>query len=611
MQLHDAPRAPSPEPRELEVVPVAPPPDAQRVRRGATFAAAGERRTRYSLPASLESASPVGYRTRVPLTRDEAAKALALLSLRRPTGFEPDAQVTEAELFEECALGVMSSRQSTNFRGHRQVTLGPADSARLAELLRALPGRDAAPLDHVLYTHVVLTRPYRTPFTFMLTFMGHKQLTSPFTVAKRAWDKRFHFRDDIPTIGYLQHLHLGILAESMERAAVVASHGARRALVSLAPLPADPAHAATVRAIEDLVGLTAAERRTGWRVGVVAQVGRALRHERVDLPPALARKLGANLLAFRSERIQPGVNAEESAPAPYQARQDMDVPPAFTEMAGRAAFNAFAHWTGCDREVAKRLLLLERVDVLTPDGKRRLREVRDELGEITDAAARDFPLWADLPTGRALSGSIQRGRKAFALAGQRIYIGGLSRPEVEAAGYRFEHAVRAFGAAASRSALFAELMGCVDLPADCDLLAGVCLMAGPVNQNDVGKQFYGKPDLLAGAHPGREPTSLLVWTVKAKTVADPVGNEEQLLNAAQKGALVDLRMGPHEAVSLRVDGRFVPMRRHEGAVNQERAFGDVGNFVTDPSGADIPGNRGAPWPEALRRAVVFQRARES
>jgi len=428
------------------VVPVTPPPAAPRVRHEATFAAPGERRTRYSLPASIESASPVGYRTRVSLTR-----------------------------------------------------------------------------------------PYRTPFTMLLTFIGHEQLTSPFTVAKRAWDKRFHRRDDIPTIGYLQHLHLGILAESMERAAVLASHGTRRAQVSLAPMPTAAAHAATVRAIEDLADLTAAERRQGWRVGLVAQVGKALRDERVDLAPALCRKLGANLLAFRSERIQPGVNAEESAPAQYQARQDTDVPAAFTEMAGRAAFNAFAHWTGCDREQAKRLMLIERVDVLTPDGKRRLREVRDELGETTDATARDIPRWADLPTGRALSRNILRGREAFALAGQRIYIGGLSRPEVEAAGCAFDHAVRAFGAAAARSVLSVELMGCVDLPDNGDLLAGACLMAGPVNLNDVGKQFYGKRDLHAGAHPGRDPTSLLVWTVKAKTVADPIGNEEQLMYTRAEG----------------------------------------------------------------------------
>lgn len=83
------------------------------------------------------------------------------------------------------------------------------------------------------------------------------------------------------------------------------------------------------------------------------------------------------------------------------------------------------------------------------------------------------------------------------------------------------------------------------------------------------------------------------------------------MNPAQKGALVDLRLGPHEAVALRVDGALVPMRAREGAVNAERAFADVGNFVTDPSGADVPGNRGVAWPDALRRAVVFQRTRGS
>jgi hypothetical protein len=38
------------------------------------------------------------------------------------------------------------------------------------------------------------------------------------------------------------------------------------------------------------------------------------------------------------------------------------------------------------------------------------------------------------------------------------------------------------------------------------------------------------------------------------------------------------------------------MRREGDEVNRERAFGDVGNFVTDPDGTPIPGNRGAPWP---------------
>ena len=598
-------RTTAPTPRALEVVTVTPPPPSQRVRRDAAFAAAGEKRTRYSLPSTLQSASPVGYRTRLSLTRDEAAQALALLSLGRPSGFAPTGSVTEQELFEEASLGILSSRQSTNFRGHRQVTLGPEDSRALAKHLRALDRAEGQVFDHALYSHIVLTRPYRTPFTFMLTFVGHKPLRSLVTVAQRAWKKRYEHVDDIPTIGYLQQLHLGILADAMERATILASSGRRRAQVFLEPMPDDPKHRDAVRAIEALAGLSDGDRARGWRVGLVAQVGEALPAERVALPTALCRKLGANLLSFRSERVQPGVNAEDVAPERYKMRQDMDVPEAFTTMAGRAAYNAFSHWTSCPRDRGKDLLLLDRVDVLTPDGKQRLRAIRDELAAITDATSRDMPQWADIPTGRALSGALQRGKKAFALAGQRIYIGGLSRREVEAAGLGFTHAVRAFGAAASRSALYAELMGCVDLPADCDLLAGVCLMAGPVNQNDVGKCFYGYADLLAGRHPDRDPTSLLVWTVKAKTIADPIGNEEQLLNAKQKGALVDLRMGPHEAVSLRQGTRLVAMRREAAAVNEERAFGDQGNFVTAPDGADIPGNRGTSWPEALARAVVF------
>ena len=163
--------------------------------------------------------------------------------------------------------------------------------------------------------------------------------------------------------------------------------------------------------------------------------------------------------------------------------------------------------------------------------------------------------------------------------------------------------MRAFGAAAARGALVAELMGVVELPADCDLLAGICLMAGPVNQNDIGKQFYGKADLLARTH--ADPTSLLVWTFKAKTVADPIGNEEQLLNPRQKGALVDLRPGPHEVIGLRLGGRVVPMRKQDNRVNTERAFHDQGNFVTDPDGREIAGNRGSPWPAELSGANVW------
>ena len=130
-------------------------------------------------------------------------------------------------------------------------------------------------------------------------------------------------------------------------------------------------------------------------------------------------------------------------------------------------------------------------------------------------------------------------------------------------------------------------------------------MAGPVNQNDIGRTFYGQPDLLTEQFGDRDPTSLLVWTLKAKTIADPIGNEEQLMNADRKGLLVDLRPGPHDVVSLRQGRKLVPMRKRGSQVNQERAFADVGNFVTDPDGRDIPGNRGAAWPAALRQERIF------
>lgn len=586
--------------KPIDLLPIPPPPQAQRARRAARFATEGERRGRYHLPELLDSGSPVGFRTRVALSASEAREAAALLSLAPPTAFVPGAQPTEGELFEEASLGVLSARQSTNYRGHEQVTLGPADSERLAAILRRLKHVEPV-LDGAAYTHVGLSRPYRTPFTFLLTFIGHKPGVSLLTVPKRAWDKRFHHADDIPTIGYLQHLHVGIWADAMERAALLASGGQRRANVLLAPFsgPERQAENASVLAeIEALVGLSPEKRARGWRVCLVAQVGAVAGPS--PIAPATCRKLGANLMAFRSERIQPGVNAEEKAPPAYQTRQDMDVPPALTEMAGRAAYNAFHRWTGLDRERAKELLLLERIDVLTPNGKERLRAVRAELEQVTDRVVGGLPLWADLPTGKALSKNAARGKKAFALAGQRIYVGGLSRREIDAAGLPFLHAVRAFGAAAARSALVCELAGCIDLPPDCDLLSGICLMAGPVNQNDIGKQFYGNVDLLAGAFPDRDPCSLLVWTLKAKTVADPIGNEEQLLNARQKGALVDLRTAPHEVAALRIGDAVVPMRSRDGRRNGERAFADVGNFVTDPDGKEIPGNRGSTWPTAWR-----------
>ena len=594
--------------KPVELVPVAPPPLEQRARRQAVFAAPGERRTRYSLPTSLESGSPVGYRIRLPLTPEEGREAAGLLSLERPTAFSDRRPVTEQELFEEAALGVMSARQSTNFRGQKQVTFGPDRARELAALLARMKGVEAPVLDGASYVHVVLSRPYRTPFTLLLTLVGHKALTSPFTVALRAWNKRVHHEDDIPTIGYLQDLHLGVLGDALERATILASGDRRRAQVFHQPFCGTwrEANKAVLTELETLCGLTLKERLLGWRVSLVAQVGEALESDRVGLTPALCRKLGANLLAFRSERIQPGVNADKTAPAQYQQRQDMDVAPELTVMAGRASYNAFAHVTGCDRERSKALLLLERVDVLTPNGKARLRAVREDLDAVTDRVIKELPLWADLATGRQLSRSANQGRKAFGLAGQRVYITGLSRPEIAKEALEWDLAVRAAGAAAARSALVAELSGVLGLPPDCDLLAGCCLMAGPVNQNDIGKTYFGGKDLLAEQFPDRDPTSLLVWTLKAKTVADPIGNEEQLLSTDQQGALVDLRLAPHEAVRLAVGGRLIPMRQRDQRTNHERAFADQGNFVTDASGAGIPGNAGEAWPETWRREIVWK-----
>ena len=152
--------------------------------------------------------------------------------------------------------------------------------------------------------------------------------------------------------------------------------------------------------------------------------------------------------------MQPGVNQEEIAPPQYQNRQDMDVPDELVVMAGRAAYNAFTHWTGLSRDEAKETLLLERIDVLTNGGKARLRSIRGSNNAITDRLIKELPLWADLPVGRAFSRNAERGRKAFALVGQRIYVGGLSKAEIENHGLDWQASVRAVGAVAARSALY-------------------------------------------------------------------------------------------------------------------------------------------------------------
>lgn len=590
----------------ISLIPVQPPPTEQIRWRDAQPSAKGERRTRYTLPAGLDSASPIGYRTRISMTQAEADMASVIFSLERPTGFVSGPPICEQELFEETSLGVMSARQSTNFRGHRQVTFGPEDARVVAEVLRGMEGLDAPVLDDAQMVHVVLTRPYRTAFTLLLTFVGHSMLANLLTVPWRAFSKRWFHTDDIPTIGYLQHLHLGILADAMERAAVLASDGRRAAQVLVGPFAGKEVRKSNrdgIARLHELCGLTGDEISRGWRVGIVAQVGSV--EQPIAITREVSRKVAANLMAFRSERIQPGVNAEESAPEAYQHRQDMDVPEELAFMAARAAYNGFMHWTGCDREEAKNLLLLDRMDVLSDGGKERLRQIRKENNEITDLLIKGLPLWADLPMGKALSRNANRGRKAFALVGQRIYVGGLDKEEVGKMGLDGTLACQAFGAAASRSSKVCELSGCIDLPENCDLLIGTCVMAGPVNQNDIGKQFYGFKDLLAAAHPDRNPTSMLVWTLKAKTVADPLGNEEQLLSAKRKGALVDLRPAPHEVVDIVVGGKRFPLRKSGERTNQERAFWDQGNFVTGPENTPIPGNGGSAWPSQWANAVLW------
>jgi hypothetical protein len=601
-----------PEIKAPEVVEVSPPPVDQRVRRDARFAGSGEKRTRYSLPDRLESGSPVGYRTRVPLSREQGEAAMSLLALEPPEAFAPPMEVDDQTLFEESALGLLSSRQSTNYRGQRQVSFGPGEDAWLVSGLRnAAWPKDAdrrrqRVLDGASYTHVFFSRPYRTPFTLLLTFVGHRPFRSLLTVPQRALAKRTRGAVDIPTIGYLQQLHLGILADQIERAVVVASEGTRRANVIVDPFvgAARQGNAALVAEIMKRSGLGAADRRAGWTPAMVVQVGAARAEDRIDLPSDTWRRIGANLLAFRSERIQPGVNQEKKAPPQYRERQDMNVAEEFTFHAARAAYNAFGRWSGLDRDAAKELLILDRIDVLSPGGKQRLRALRTKLGHITDKVVEGLPKWADVPTGNAFSRNADRGRKAFALAGQRIYVSGLSRREVEARGIEWDAAVRAVGAAAARGALYCELMGVVGLPADCDLLAGICMMAGPVNQDDIGKTHYGMDDMLAETHPERDPTALLVWTLKAKTIADPIGNEEQLMNVARKGALVDLRPAPHEVISVVRDGK---PERFRASGSSERGYADVGNFVTDPEGTDIPGNRGEAWPGSDRAVWALPR----
>ena len=419
--------------KEIEVVTITPPPKEECVRREARFYPPDHPRDRYALPESISSSSPIGYRERVHFSKSEMSDYMSLLSLEPPKVFEPSREITDQDLFEESSLAILSSRQSTNFTGQHQRTFGEARSREITSLLREHLGEEAA-LDNVAYTHITLTRPYKTPFTLLLTFAGHKPLLSLLSVPWRAITKRFRGVTDIPTIGYLRSLHLGIHADDLERAVVIASQGLRKANVILKPLTGErrTENSKLIKQLTNICKLSPQEPREGLRVSMVTQVGAVGESERVSLKGGKAswRKLGAALLAMRSERIQPGVNHEPKAPPAYHRRQTMDVSEELTIQAGRAAYNAFSRWLEIDRDLAKDILLNDRVDVLTPTGKSRLRKIRRSLADATDCLVRDLPLWVDLPTGRLFSRNANKGRKAFALAGQRIYIMGLSKEEL-------------------------------------------------------------------------------------------------------------------------------------------------------------------------------------
>jgi hypothetical protein len=260
----------------ITLIPIPLPPPEQQVNRNATFVAAGEKRNRYHLPEHLDSPSPVGYRKRLPLTETQAAEAATLLSLEPPSAFVTPDPVSEQALFEEAALSILSSRQSTNFKGHRQYSFGPQDSQEIATLLTKLKGIERPISGSAAYTHIVISRPYRTPFTMLLTFVGHAPLQSLWTVPQRALRKKYEHIDDIPTIGYLPMLHIGILADAMERAVVLASEGKRQAQIFLAPFCSaerQRENAEILNALEKRIGLSPADRALGWRIRLIAQVG--------------------------------------------------------------------------------------------------------------------------------------------------------------------------------------------------------------------------------------------------------------------------------------------------------------------------------------------------
>jgi hypothetical protein len=171
--------------KQPEVVSITPPPKEQQVSRRAYPYPQGHKRDRYALPSQLESSSPIGYRTRISLSMEDAQAYMPLLTLTPPQSFvEGMDPPSEQSLFEESSLGILSSRQSTNFYGQKQRTLVGDDHVKITQLLSQLKGNSPV-LNQATYTHVILSRAYRTPFTMLLTLAGHKPVLSLLSVPWR------------------------------------------------------------------------------------------------------------------------------------------------------------------------------------------------------------------------------------------------------------------------------------------------------------------------------------------------------------------------------------------------------------------------------------------
>ena len=110
----------------------------------------------------------------------------------------------------------------------------------------------------------------------------------------------------------------------MERAAILASDGRQQANILIAPFSCaqrQRANHAILQRIGKRIGLTAAERRQGWRIRLVAQVGTT--PEPAGLPAELCRKIAANCWHFAvNESNQASTRKKSATSVPRTTRHD-------------------------------------------------------------------------------------------------------------------------------------------------------------------------------------------------------------------------------------------------------------------------------------------------